>query len=154
MTPPRPSPPEAGRGNSGLPDFAAFFAFADHRVPGLAFEGFGELREVRERAVDAVLRDRVRVALDHGALRFGADLVATPLAPRDEELLLGREAVDGRLGALPFAGFLVGEERDLRAGEVADRFAEHELAVVVEDRKSTRLNSSHSQISYAVFCLK
>src|SRR5256885_9858822 len=26
--------------------------------------------------------------------------------------------------------------------------------VVGEDRKSTRLNSSHSQISYAVFCLK
>src|SRR2546430_11932599 len=25
---------------------------------------------------------------------------------------------------------------------------------VWEDRKSTRLNSSHSQISYAVFCLK
>src|SRR5205085_12536958 len=25
---------------------------------------------------------------------------------------------------------------------------------VVSDRKSTRLNSSHSQISYAVFCLK
>src|SRR2546427_8626601 len=30
-----------------------------------------------------------------------------------------------------------------------------ELALDVgEDRKSTRLNSSHSQISYAVFCLK
>src|SRR2546430_13700506 len=27
-------------------------------------------------------------------------------------------------------------------------------AVTVVDRKSTRLNSSHSQISYAVFCLK
>src|SRR5256886_13522367 len=27
-------------------------------------------------------------------------------------------------------------------------------ALSVEDRKSTRLNSSHSQISYAVFCLK
>src|SRR2546430_9640076 len=26
--------------------------------------------------------------------------------------------------------------------------------VAAEDRKSTRLNSSHSQISYAVFCLK
>src|SRR2546430_11408320 len=25
---------------------------------------------------------------------------------------------------------------------------------IVTDRKSTRLNSSHSQISYAVFCLK
>src|SRR5207249_6319857 len=30
---------------------------------------------------------------------------------------------------------------------------EHEYALV-EDRKSTRLNSSHVSISYAVFCLK
>src|SRR2546430_13103371 len=35
----------------------------------------------------------------------------------------------------------------------------HEIAALGErarktDRKSTRLNSSHSQISYAVFCLK
>src|SRR2546430_8568405 len=28
------------------------------------------------------------------------------------------------------------------------------LRLVTVDRKSTRLNSSHSQISYAVFCLK
>src|SRR2546430_6001112 len=28
------------------------------------------------------------------------------------------------------------------------------LCVREQDRKSTRLNSSHSQISYAVFCLK
>src|SRR5688572_32468751 len=28
------------------------------------------------------------------------------------------------------------------------------LAIIGGDRKSTRLNSSHSQISYAVFCLK
>src|SRR5256886_3341632 len=28
------------------------------------------------------------------------------------------------------------------------------LAILTPDRKSTRLNSSHSQISYAVFCLK
>src|SRR5688572_31269082 len=28
------------------------------------------------------------------------------------------------------------------------------LVIRVRDRKSTRLNSSHSQISYAVFCLK
>src|SRR2546421_6413626 len=28
------------------------------------------------------------------------------------------------------------------------------LALDAEDRKSTRLNSSHDQISYAVFCLK
>src|SRR2546427_6784908 len=29
-----------------------------------------------------------------------------------------------------------------------------QLSVAQRDRKSTRLNSSHSQISYAVFCLK
>src|SRR5256886_8971991 len=29
-----------------------------------------------------------------------------------------------------------------------------DLREPAEDRKSTRLNSSHSQISYAVFCLK
>src|SRR2546427_8782285 len=29
-----------------------------------------------------------------------------------------------------------------------------ELFIAGRDRKSTRLNSSHSQISYAVFCLK
>src|SRR2546430_12618164 len=36
--------------------------------------------------------------------------------------------------------------RDLRQRRDAER--------PCEDRKSTRLNSSHSQISYAVFCLK
>src|SRR2546430_13362301 len=43
-------------------------------------------------------------------------------------------------------------------GCVQDAAARLELArvdaEVGEDRKSTRLNSSHSQISYAVFCLK
>src|SRR5256886_17372504 len=31
---------------------------------------------------------------------------------------------------------------------------ENQLDRILVDRKSTRLNSSHSQISYAVFCLK
>src|SRR2546430_9409200 len=38
--------------------------------------------------------------------------------------------------------------RELDA-DALERFAPRE-----QDRKSTRLNSSHSQISYAVFCLK
>src|SRR3712207_4451926 len=37
------------------------------------------------------------------------------------------------------------------AGLGLDRLAPHEVGV---DRKSTRLNSSHANISYAVFCLK
>src|SRR2546430_9220581 len=36
---------------------------------------------------------------------------------------------------------------------VADELKSGDLAVEGSDRKSTRLNSSHSQISYAVFCL-
>src|SRR2546430_6230390 len=35
-----------------------------------------------------------------------------------------------------------------------DRPARLRIAIAGGDRKSTRLNSSHSQISYAVFCLK
>src|SRR2546428_10001514 len=36
----------------------------------------------------------------------------------------------------------------------ADFNGDGKLDVAVADRKSTRLNSSHDQISYAVFCLK
>src|SRR3712207_8749904 len=35
-----------------------------------------------------------------------------------------------------------------------DRARRPDLAVPGQDRKSTRLNSSHANISYAVFCLK
>src|SRR3712207_7016747 len=51
------------------------------------------------------------------------------------------------------------------AGDVGDeQFCRHtveqtvrefgRLDILVKDRKSTRLNSSHANISYAVFCLK
>src|SRR2546430_10178729 len=40
-----------------------------------------------------------------------------------------------------------------RAGGGVRRHGEREF-LLRADRKSTRLNSSHSQISYAVFCLK
>src|SRR5688572_32217609 len=44
---------------------------------------------------------------------------------------------------------MLGEHRVL-----AVRGAAREQIAAGQDRKSTRLNSSHSQISYAVFCLK
>src|SRR3712207_7054797 len=49
-------------------------------------------------------------------------------------------------------------EGRLRDDVVVERLA-HQVAVVrqqplARDRKSTRLNSSHANISYAVFCLK
>src|SRR5699024_12006607 len=46
----------------------------------------------------------------------------------------------------------------LHIGEVNANLDSHHLATfpcsIISDRKSTRLNSSHVSISYAVFCLK
>src|SRR3712207_8128000 len=50
------------------------------------------------------------------------------------------------------ATFLLDEsDGDLR---LIDRVPTAPAAVRLRDRKSTRLNSSHANISYAVFCLK
>src|SRR2546430_17279373 len=64
--------------------------------------------------------------------------------------------------ALPISG--AGREPDADRARQADEacmshrshlaFTEQRANLVQLDRKSTRLNSSHSQISYAVFCLK
>src|SRR5688572_31940123 len=51
----------------------------------------------------------------------------------------------GAMGALIVASWLV---------EAKQSVIENMAPVLPSDRKSTRLNSSHSQISYAVFCLK
>src|SRR5438270_4961893 len=51
-------------------------------------------------------------------------------------------------------GLLVNSEEKGRSRMETAVYATCILSVVVAiDRKSTRLNSSHSQISYAVFCL-
>src|SRR3712207_7130311 len=42
----------------------------------------------------------------------------------------------------------------LRQAGYRVRFEEFSFPYFKEDRKSTRLNSSHANISYAVFCLK
>src|SRR3712207_8998612 len=65
--------------------------------------------------------------------------------------------VDGRLRE-----HLVHRDRRVAvAGDAAfvperlrERLAERDGDVLHQDRKSTRLNSSHANISYAVFCLK
>src|SRR2546430_17154684 len=52
------------------------------------------------------------------------------------------------------SGFAVARPR---AGDGDDQWSHGAVGVhkvQAQDRKSTRLNSSHSQISYAVFCLK
>src|SRR5688572_31352218 len=74
-----------------------------------------------------------------------------PLRPQPFRLLSLLVAQPGRL---------VTREEIQSALWKDDMFVDFEQGVnfavkqVREDRKSTRLNSSHSQISYAVFCLK
>src|SRR3712207_6014330 len=48
----------------------------------------------------------------------------------------------------------VDEEMMVEIANLKEAIHPHETLFVVEDRKSTRLNSSHANISYAVFCLK
>src|SRR3712207_7480304 len=56
-----------------------------------------------------------------------------------------------RGGVLPVSGRHVTRRERRRLRAVAEaQLLEH----VTQDRKSTRLNSSHANISYAVFCLK
>src|SRR6266853_3331751 len=57
--------------------------------------------------------------------------------------------------ALPISDFLRADERH-RSGLPPGRWSgsRGDEPAEIGDRKSTRLNSSHSQISYAVFCLK
>src|SRR3712207_8114653 len=62
---------------------------------------------------------------------------------------LGRDLADGELLA---EVVLVGDR--LHLDEVDDAAVVLLLADRELDRKSTRLNSSHANISYAVFCLK
>src|SRR2546427_7581737 len=58
-------------------------------------------------------------------------------------------SVDELLGP----GFVGDDHLVLRIGFLHDE-GPGEIELPRRDRKSTRLNSSHSQISYAVFCLK
>src|SRR5689334_24221502 len=66
-----------------------------------------------------------------------------------------------RVSALPEHARLQADPRLVAGIERADAVVvgsgctdQERAGSVVEDRKSTRLNSSHSSISYAVFCLK
>src|SRR5438309_9265107 len=67
-----------------------------------------------------------------GTYSEGGRVFAAQLGIRDEH--------EGLVSVIPLNGRYIPQRGDAVIGEV--------------DRKSTRLNSSHSSISYAVFCLK
>src|SRR3712207_7474864 len=70
-------------------------------------------------------------------------------------LRLARQERRGRRRRAPVGRDRVrGELREEELGALERGQEGEELVAVVGDRKSTRLNSSHANISYAVFCLK
>src|SRR5690349_24242304 len=77
------------------------------------------------------------------------DLLGALVDEEHDERGLGVVGGDG-------VGDLLEDDRLARAGGRDDELAlaEADGRHEVQDRKSTRLNSSHVEISYAVFCLK
>src|SRR5437762_9608917 len=88
----------------------------------------------------------------HSCFPYAASPTSYPLSPT-------RRSSDLELDLVAGAALLGAEQREyLRLQDIAAvdvevrrRFGRGRL---LEDRKSTRLNSSHRCISYAVFCLK
>src|SRR2546430_9270035 len=76
-------------------------------------------------------------------------------SPRDRGALVGSQgqSAKARLAEIRFIGERSPGEPVASRREIC-RGVAHPSAHASKDRKSTRLNSSHSQISYAVFCFK
>src|SRR6516165_5980776 len=106
----------------------------------------------------AVLRRILLAASDSGRMRqlvtsapLARGVVARYVAgdeAADAVSVAGRLHADGLLISLDHLG------EDTRDARQADLVTQEYTTLLARDRKSTRLNSSHSQISYAVFCLK
>src|SRR5690606_41001696 len=93
-----------------------------------------------------------------GALiyRAGHDRNATAITTRRSCMRAHLQSIDelapllaAQRRAFDRHGPVSAEERRARLQRVIDLLVDHH-----QDRKSTRLNSSHVKISYAVFCLK
>src|SRR5688572_2096908 len=92
--------------------------------------GKGSLTEAD---VTEALRE-VRLALLEADVNFR---VVKDFVARVKERAVGRDVLES-----------------LTPAQMVVKIVDEELTAILGDRKSTRLNSSHSQISYAVFCLK
>src|SRR2546430_4795492 len=122
--------------------------------------------EVRAELVprdSAELRGALAAAVAE-ARRLAARGMRAALPPRDAgfEQLEGAMEAPGQAPGVERGVVILGADGEPVAWAGRHRFvptrdtvaSSDTLRAVITDRKSTRLNSSHSQISYAVFCLK
>src|SRR5688572_31853708 len=101
-------------------------------------------------AVIYLIWERVDRATERAALAVAKDIevmgdvVASSLSPQiNADVCIGSGACVAACPEKSVIGLVRGQAKLINP-----------LGCIGQDRKSTRLNSSHSQISYAVFCLK
>src|SRR2546430_7940661 len=116
------------------------------KQPAVFLDYDGTLTPIRDRPEDAMISASMREAVRRLAERVPVVVVSG----RDRQVVQKLMGLDNLIVAgdhgfdiwSPTGGSMQREEGASFEG------------LLREDRKSTRLNSSHSQISYAVFCLK
>src|SRR5437867_7895499 len=108
------------------------FAFVNHQLAGMLRDGIpleGSLRQLCSQMQRGQLRSELQLL--ERDLAKGVPLATALTARKLPELYVQTLQIGARTNDLPAV-----------------------LTPICRDRKSTRLNSSHRTISYAVFCLK
>src|SRR3712207_4545410 len=123
----------------------------------LEVTGIIEARQMRAQYLDRMDIERER------GITIKAQNVRLPWAVGDDEYVLDMIDTPGHvdftyevsrsLAACEGAVLLVDAAQGIEAQTLANLYLALENDLTI-DRKSTRLNSSHANISYAVFCLK
>src|SRR5438309_5211422 len=104
----------------------------------------------RRKVLVGDIAKRLEEIMRKTALKYRAEISALEIVP-DQVHLLGE--VDPRFGIHRFVKRIKGVTSHVFQKRIRQP-PKAPAKSVDEDRKSTRLNSSHSSISYAVFCLK
>src|SRR5438874_10697751 len=96
--------------------------------------------------------------VDHGAEGFAIERLEVEVMHdahgQRGVLLHAQMARQGRQSYQPQSEQIAAIKGEVQEGGEIDEEGIGEMLCLVQDRKSTRLNSSHVEISYAVFCLK
>src|SRR5262245_45926058 len=129
----------------------------DFRLEGVLAGTFHARRRVNVGRHVEVMRAGLRAGFEHGMI----DLAGTGVEGDVNLVFFEKRRQGRRFGGVDFVndkpapfGALVENVGKRGVNVRQDDTLEALVAVKLRDRKSTRLNSSHLGISYAVFCLK